>query len=43
MIPKPPEDYDWHFWQDLLSLAAIFAAVVIISTIAAYFAEHYGK
>lgn len=43
MIPKPPEDRDWHFWQDLLSIAVIFAAVVIISTIAIYLTEHYGK
>lgn len=43
MIPKPPEDRDWHFWQDLISIATIFAAIVLISSIAAYLAEHYGK
>jgi hypothetical protein len=43
MIPKPPEDHDWHFWQDLLSIATIFAAVVLISSIAAFLAEHHGK
>lgn len=43
MIPKPPEDRDWHFWQDLISIAAIFAAIVLISSIVAYFAGYHGK
>jgi hypothetical protein len=43
MIPQRPEDHDWHFWQDLVSIATIFLAIVLISSIAAYLAEHYGK
>lgn len=42
MIPHEPEDHE-HFWQDLISIATIFAAIVLISSIAAYLAEHHGK